>query len=153
MRRTAVLPSWCSPSSSGDHPFGRLDGARARVLAPTIAERRSPPRRSDAHLQGAAGIWRNAFIRMPYAREFLTPAGLINDTFETAITWDQFENLHDKVKAGLRDRAHGARGIEERGETSDAPARKLGRGCNRIQAPEITPLAFEKQTWMTAFAR
>jgi alkyldihydroxyacetonephosphate synthase len=36
---------------------------------------------------------------MPYAREFLTPAGLINDTFETAITWDQFENLHDKVKA------------------------------------------------------
>ena len=76
-----------------------------------------PAKASDAHLQGAAGIWRNAFIRMPYAREFLTPAGLINDTFETAITWDQFENLHDKVKAGLRDRAHGARGIEERGET------------------------------------
>ena len=40
----------------------------------------------DAHLEGAAGIWRNAFIRMPYARELLTPAGLINDTFETAIT-------------------------------------------------------------------
>ena len=53
----------------------------------------------DAHLEGAAGIWRNAFIRMPYAREFLTPAGLINDTFETAITWDRFESFHDKVKA------------------------------------------------------
>jgi alkyldihydroxyacetonephosphate synthase len=25
--------------------------------------------------------------------------GLINDTFETAITWDRFETLHDKVKA------------------------------------------------------
>jgi alkyldihydroxyacetonephosphate synthase len=36
---------------------------------------------------------------MPYAREFLTPAGLINDTFETAITWDRFESFHDKVKA------------------------------------------------------
>ena len=36
---------------------------------------------------------------MPYAREFLTPAGLIDDTFETAITWDRFEAFHDKVKA------------------------------------------------------
>jgi alkyldihydroxyacetonephosphate synthase len=26
----------------------------------------------DAHLEGTAGIWRNAFIRMPYARELLT---------------------------------------------------------------------------------
>jgi alkyldihydroxyacetonephosphate synthase len=38
---------------------------------------------------------RNPFIRMPYAREFLTPAGLINDTFETAITWDRFESFHE----------------------------------------------------------
>jgi alkyldihydroxyacetonephosphate synthase len=49
-------------------------------------------------LRTRAGIWRNAFIRIPYAREFLTPAGLINDPFETAITWDRFESLHDKVK-------------------------------------------------------
>jgi alkyldihydroxyacetonephosphate synthase len=53
----------------------------------------------DAHLEGAAGLWRNAFIRMPYAREFLTPAGYIVDTFETAITWERFESLHDAVKA------------------------------------------------------
>jgi alkyldihydroxyacetonephosphate synthase len=53
----------------------------------------------DAHLRGAAGSWRNAFIRMPYAREFLTPAGIINDTFETSITWERFEDFHDKVKA------------------------------------------------------
>jgi alkyldihydroxyacetonephosphate synthase len=53
----------------------------------------------DAHLEGAAGLWRNAFIRMPYAREFLTPAGYIVDTFETAITWERFEALHDAVKA------------------------------------------------------
>jgi alkyldihydroxyacetonephosphate synthase len=55
--------------------------------------------KGDAHLEGAAGIWRNAFIRMPYAREFLNPAGIINDTFETSITWDKFENFHDKVKS------------------------------------------------------
>jgi alkyldihydroxyacetonephosphate synthase len=53
----------------------------------------------DAHLEGAAGLWRNAFIRMPYSREFLAPAGYIVDTFETAITWERFETLHDSVKA------------------------------------------------------
>ena len=36
---------------------------------------------ADAHRDGAAGLWRTAFIRMPYAREFLAPAGIINDTF------------------------------------------------------------------------
>jgi alkyldihydroxyacetonephosphate synthase len=36
---------------------------------------------------------------MPYARELLTPRAIINDTFETAITWDRFEAFHDSVKA------------------------------------------------------
>ena len=53
---------------------------------------------ADAHREGAAGAWRNAFIRMPYARERTIERGIINDTFETAITWDRFEFIHDKVK-------------------------------------------------------
>lgn len=83
---------------SGDHA---LDTWMARALE-CCADHRGTPEAAKAeaaHLQGAAGIWRNAFIRMPYAREFLTPAGLINDTFETAITWDKFERFHDAVKA------------------------------------------------------
>jgi len=27
------------------------------------------------------------------------PTGIINDTFETAITWERFESFHDRVKA------------------------------------------------------
>ena len=54
---------------------------------------------ADAHREGAAGAWRNAFIRMPYARERTIERGIINDTFETAITWERFESFHDKVKA------------------------------------------------------
>jgi alkyldihydroxyacetonephosphate synthase len=82
---------------SGDHP---LDPWMARALQCCADHGGSvePAAASDAHLEGAAGIWRNAFIRMPYAREFLNPAGIINDTFETAITWDRFEAFHDKVK-------------------------------------------------------
>ena len=82
---------------SGDHP---LDAWMARALECCADHRGTPEpaKASVAHLEGAAGIWRNAFIRMPYAREFLTPMGLISDTFETAVTWDQFESLHNKVK-------------------------------------------------------
>jgi alkyldihydroxyacetonephosphate synthase len=53
----------------------------------------------DAHREGAAGVWRNAFIRMPYAMERLIQYAVINDTFETAITWERFEAFHDSIKA------------------------------------------------------
>ena len=46
----------------------------------------------------AADAWRTAFIRMPYQREIQVPAGIIADTFETAITWDRFEAFYDQVK-------------------------------------------------------
>ena len=66
---------------------------------------------SQGHLDGAAGLWRNAFIRMPYAREFLTPAGLIVDTFETSITWERFEAFHDTVKAATERAILAATGV------------------------------------------
>lgn len=52
----------------------------------------------DANLQGAVGAWRTAFIRMPYNREQLTPRGIISDTFETATTWDRFEEFYHAIK-------------------------------------------------------
>ncbi|MBV9569307.1 MAG: FAD-binding oxidoreductase [Hyphomicrobiales bacterium] len=67
---------------------------------------------ADAHLEGAAGLWRNAFIRMPYAREFLTPAAIINDTFETSITWERFESFHDEVKTATERAIREATGVE-----------------------------------------
>jgi alkyldihydroxyacetonephosphate synthase len=57
------------------------------------------PGREGAQREGAAGQWRDAFIRMPYNREALTPRGIIVETFETAITWDRFQDFHAQVKA------------------------------------------------------
>ena len=54
---------------------------------------------AEAHREGAAGVWRNAFIRMPYAIERLILHNVINDTFETSITWERFETFHDAIKA------------------------------------------------------
>lgn len=53
---------------------------------------------ADEHRKGAAGEWRNRFLRAPYYRNYLTPAGVIADTFETAITWDKFEIFYAGVK-------------------------------------------------------
>jgi alkyldihydroxyacetonephosphate synthase len=89
---------------SADHP---LDAWMARALE-CCADHGGAAEAEDA----AAGIWRSAFIRMPYAREFLTPAGLIVDTFETAITWERFEALHDSVKAATSQAILEATGIK-----------------------------------------
>ncbi len=83
---------------SADHP---LDAWVARALE-CCADHGGAPERPgarDAHREGAAELWRNAFIRMPYARERMIRRAIIADTFETAITWDRFEALHDQVKA------------------------------------------------------
>jgi alkyldihydroxyacetonephosphate synthase len=57
------------------------------------------PDTTDAQRRGAAGRWRDSFLRMPYFREVLTPRGIIAETFETAITWDRFPDFHRRVKA------------------------------------------------------
>jgi alkyldihydroxyacetonephosphate synthase len=83
---------------SADHP---VDAAMQRALecCGDHGGTAEPAQRADAHREGAAGLWRNAFIRMPYGRERMVPRGIISDTFETAITWERFEAFHDKVKA------------------------------------------------------
>jgi len=83
---------------SADHP---LDAWMNRALE-CCADHRGTPEQAgagDGHREGASGLWRRAFIRMPYARERLVRRAIIADTFETAITWERFEAFHDTVKA------------------------------------------------------
>ena len=49
----------------------------------------------------AEGAWRGAFLRAPYLRDTMLAAGILSETFETAITWDRF----DEFVAGARERA------------------------------------------------
>jgi alkyldihydroxyacetonephosphate synthase len=50
---------------------------------------------------GSAQIWRDAFLRMPYYRDELLGYAIISETFETAVTWDRFEELHAAVTAAV----------------------------------------------------
>jgi alkyldihydroxyacetonephosphate synthase len=46
---------------------------------------------------GAVETWRNAFLRAPYSRDALVGMSVIAETFETACTWDRFDELHASV--------------------------------------------------------
>jgi len=94
---------------SGDHP---LEVWMARALECCADHGGTPdaPGGEDAHREGAAGLWRTAFIRMPYARERTVGRAIISDTFETAITWDRFEQFHHQVKTATETAIHQATG-------------------------------------------
>jgi alkyldihydroxyacetonephosphate synthase len=63
-----------------------------------------PKARSESqHREGAAGAWRDAFLRAPFYREVLVPMGVIVDTFETAVTWDRFPKFHAEVTRRIND--------------------------------------------------
>jgi alkyldihydroxyacetonephosphate synthase len=97
---------------SADHP---LDAWMARALelaadyggqwdAEAVARSLEGASENDGeHRKGAAGAWRNAFIRMPFWRDRLIGAGIIFDTFETAVTWSSFAQFYDGVRAEVRD--------------------------------------------------
>lgn len=50
----------------------------------------------------AADSWRSAFLRAPYLRDAMVALGCIAETFETAVTWDRFEDLHERVVSAAR---------------------------------------------------
>jgi alkyldihydroxyacetonephosphate synthase len=76
----------------------RVDGAMAQALelcgdhggAPGAADERPEP--------GAADRWREAFLRAPYLRDTLIAAGVLAETFESAVTWDRFESFVNEVR-------------------------------------------------------
>jgi alkyldihydroxyacetonephosphate synthase len=82
---------------------------------------RTPP--SEGQKQGAGegsdavGSWRNAFLLAPYLRDTFVACGVLSETFETAITWDRFEDFRAKTMAAVRAKV---------AEVCDAPAEGLG---------------------------
>ena len=52
---------------------------------------------------GAAGAWRRTFLRAPYLRDGLARLGVVVETFETAITWDRYDEFVGRVHAAATD--------------------------------------------------
>jgi len=68
--------------------------------------------RKHAHMEGnrpvnpqsedSVGTWRGAFLLAPYLRDTFVACGVLSETFETAITWDRFEEFHASVMEAAR---------------------------------------------------
>ena len=53
--------------------------------------------RSSSGPQSPVDSWRGAFLLAPYLRDTFVACGVLSETFETAITWDRFEEFHASV--------------------------------------------------------
>ena len=52
----------------------------------------------DSQRRGAAGNWRDKFLRGPYLREHAIARGVMRDTTESCITWDRYMEFQTHVK-------------------------------------------------------
>lgn len=75
----------------------------------------------DGKDPGAVGAWRSAFLLAPYLRDTFVACGVLSETFETAITWDRFEDFHATAMEAVRAKV---------AEVCDAPSE--GPGAPRV---------------------
>ncbi|HEX7293966.1 MAG TPA: FAD-binding oxidoreductase, partial [Solirubrobacterales bacterium] len=117
-----------SPHHPVDAPMDlALDIAREHGgdISPTV--RKDSPGETDRPVgQGdqsdsPVDTWRNAFLFAPYLRDTFVACGVLSETFETAITWDRFEQFHAEAMAAVRSKV---------AEVCDAPAE--GPGAPRV---------------------
>jgi alkyldihydroxyacetonephosphate synthase len=91
---------------SADHPLEPWM-SRALTLATdaggTCAREPAYRDRGEKAREGESAQWREAFFAAPYLQSALVSLGIIADTFETACTWDRFEELHARVSSAMRD--------------------------------------------------
>jgi len=69
---------------------------------PTDQKADSPSGRPASASEDSVGAWRSAFLFAPYLRDTFVACGVLSDTFETAITWDRFEEFHATAMETVR---------------------------------------------------
>jgi alkyldihydroxyacetonephosphate synthase len=85
---------------SGKTPAGADAAARAR---PSVVPRaRAEAEQPAVDSSSAVNTWRTAFLLAPYLRDTFVACGVLSDTFETAITWDRFEDFHATAMEAAR---------------------------------------------------
>ena len=70
---------------------------------PDVGRARDTARTLDGERDDAVGSWRSSFLRAPYLRNALVCCGMLLETFETACTWDAFDELHASVTETVDD--------------------------------------------------
>jgi alkyldihydroxyacetonephosphate synthase len=105
-----------SPGLPVDEPMRlALDIAQSHGGVPNSP----PPGRKSAGGEESGGsavdTWRGAFLLAPYLRDTFVACGVLSETFETAITWDRFEEFHANVMEAVRTKVAEACGAPAEG--------------------------------------
>ncbi len=81
-----------------DHPLDAWMKRALEICADHggVADR-SDPDDENAHRSGAAGAWRNKFIKAPHYSEHAAARGILSSTFETSMTWERMRGFHSKI--------------------------------------------------------
>lgn len=85
---------------SHHHPVDHMMELALEICQAQGGEYESKPAKTGRSAK--ADAWKNSFLKAPYLRDELMKKGFILETFETAVTWDQFPNFHKNVKAATQ---------------------------------------------------
>ncbi|MBV9422542.1 MAG: FAD-binding oxidoreductase [Solirubrobacterales bacterium] len=83
---------------SADHELGPWISRALEICRGHKGEQRE-------EAEDPAALWRASFLRGPHMRDAFARLGLIHETFETAVTWDRFWDLHEGVQDAARQAA------------------------------------------------
>ncbi|MDQ2699926.1 MAG: FAD-binding oxidoreductase [Actinomycetota bacterium] len=85
--------------------------------------------------------WRGAFLMAPYFRDTLVSCGVLSETFETAIPWDNFAGFHAAVTEATRTAVAEISGAAAEGDAAPRVCCRLTHVYPDGAAPYFTVLA------------
>ncbi|HEY7949242.1 MAG TPA: FAD-binding oxidoreductase [Solirubrobacterales bacterium] len=91
--------------------------------------------------EDAVGAWRGAFLLAPYLRDTFVACGVLSETFETAITWDRFEEFHAETMEAVRAKVAEVCGVPAEGNGSPRVSCRFTHVYPDGPAPYFTVIA------------
>jgi alkyldihydroxyacetonephosphate synthase len=89
----------------------------------------------------AVDSWRNAFLLAPYLRDTFVACGVLSETFESAITWERFEDFHAAVIEAVRSKVSEVSGVPAEGDGAPRVSCRFTHVYPDGPAPYFTVLA------------
>jgi alkyldihydroxyacetonephosphate synthase len=133
---------------SADHPVApwmdrALEIARDHGGTPGDTRTASPTglKGADMDRNSPVDSWRGAFLLAPYLRDTFVACGVLSETFETAITWDRFEEFHATVMETTRRAVSEVSGVPADGPGAPRVSCRLTHVYPDGAAPYFTVLA------------
>jgi alkyldihydroxyacetonephosphate synthase len=129
-----AVDSWMGRALEIAREHGGTPG-EVRTAAPTGLKG------ADIDRNSPVDSWRGAFLLAPYLRDTFVACGVLSETFETAITWDRFEEFHTTVMETTRRAVSEASGVPADGPGAPRVSCRLTHVYPDGAAPYFTVLA------------